>query len=98
MFGVCSGQKSQPPFSASTGNYGVPEKTDKKVALKKELQKLLNAHGLLAATEIERTQPDLYKKMARLRMLLGRQPVFSAAAAAAEGNLPFVNPEPQGHC
>ena len=92
MFGVCCGQKSQPPFSASTGNYGVPEKTDKKVALKKELQKLLNAHGLLAATEIERTQPDLYKKMARLRVLLGRHPVFSAAAAAAEGNLPFVNP------
>jgi hypothetical protein len=26
MFGVCSGQKSQPPFSASTGNYGVPAK------------------------------------------------------------------------
>jgi hypothetical protein len=23
---VCSGQKSQPPFSASTGNYGVPAK------------------------------------------------------------------------
>jgi hypothetical protein len=26
MFGVCSGRKSQPPFSASTGNYGVPAK------------------------------------------------------------------------
>ena len=92
MFGVCSGQKSQQPFSASTGNYGVPAKTDKKVALKMELQKLLNAHGLLAAAEIQRTQPELYKKMARLRVLLGRHPVFSAAAAAAEGNLPFDNP------
>ena len=74
MFGVCSGQKSQQPFSASTGNYGVPAKTDKKVALKMELQKLLNAHGLLAAAEIQRTQPELYKKMARLRVLLGRHP------------------------
>ena len=26
MFGVCSVQKSQLPFSASTGNYGVPAK------------------------------------------------------------------------
>ena len=99
MFGVCSGQKSQPPYSNSTGNYGVPGKSGKedlaferKVALRKELQVLINAHGLLAAAEIRRAQPEIYAKMARLRELLGRHPVYSEAAAAAEGNISFANP------
>ena len=99
MFGVCSGQKSQPPYSNSTGNYGVPGKSGKedlaferKVALRKELQVLINEHGLLAAAEIRRAQPEIYAKMARLRELLGRHPVYSEAAAAAEGNIPFDNP------
>ena len=78
--GVCAGHKDQPPLSGRIGQYDThphPQfSTASQLALKRRLMLLVNAHIKLAEEQAQRLQPDLYKKQARLREILGRHPVF----------------------
>ena len=103
MFGICGGQRQQPPYSHKAGQYQTPGTAndearvnkalaDEQRALKTGLQKLLNEYALLAAEQVRELMPQVYQDMKAVRDLLSIHPLHGTDAAWDAGNIPFKNP------
>ena len=79
-FGVCSGNKRQPPLSDRVGQYNTHRHPQfsftEQLLLKRQLMELINAHVLLAEAHAAVLHPQQCAKQERLRCILSTHPVF----------------------
>lgn len=79
-FGVCSGNKRQPPLSERVGQYNTHPHPqfdfEEQLLLKRQLMELINAHVILAEAHAAVLHPQQSAKQARLRCILSTHPVF----------------------